>query len=91
MAGANLSGPTRRHTKDIGKIIRCMERANSLGQMAGNTKESIKVISNMGMEKCAGPITKCIMESGEKGSSVVKECTGTNKECGDREPGSMAN
>jgi hypothetical protein len=55
---------TDKTTQGNGKIIKNMERANTLGQMAINTKDSISVEREKVLELCSIQMDKLMKETG---------------------------
>jgi len=60
-------------TLAIGRIIKCMVKAFSIGLMVGYTMVNIKMIKNMDLESFNGQMVEAIKVSGRMGSSMGKE------------------
>ena len=58
-------------TMDSGRIIKCMVRALSLGQMVKNTKDSIIKVKSTGKARLAGLMEGRTMEAGKTECKTV--------------------
>lgn len=68
-------GLTGRNIRDTGRIIRCMERECSNGQMAGFTKAITWTIRSKEWERSHGQMEEFMRECGKMERSMVREST----------------
>jgi hypothetical protein len=75
--------------KDNGKIIKCMARASSNGQMVEFMKEAMLRIKRKDLEKLHGLTVGFMKECGKMDASMVRANTKAEMEIGEKECGKM--
>lgn len=76
----SMNGLMEGGTKEIGRIITCMEEVSTHGRTAEDMKESITMIESMALALISGKMGASTLGSGRMGSSMERECIDSQTE-----------